>query len=184
MADINIQIAAVQSIALYVAKLWWKDQKNHEYKVQQLINRQAQAITEMYPSTPIQALMSKAGLVSAQILLDQRQRMYTYRLFCLPDDHPIKILLPISFCNGDGDRTREDKQAKNNLAWTRNEKPASLGQWLAWQIAMANVVDLAYGVESIKRSWRLNANICIQVIVQPKKEAMQEATKTQARITL
>lgn len=49
---------------------------------------------------------------------------------------------------------------------------------------MANVVDPAYGVEPIKRSWQLNTTICIQVIVQPKKKAMQEATKTQAGITL
>ena len=112
----RIQIAAVQSIALYGAELWWKGQNNHEYKVQQLINRQARAITEMYPSTSIQALMSAAGLVPARILLDHRQRIYTYRLLCLPDDHPTKKLLPMNFCNGDGDRTREDDQAKDNLA--------------------------------------------------------------------
>ena len=47
---------------------------------------------------------------------------------------------------------------------------------------MANVVDPAYGVEPIKRSWQLNTNTCIQVIVQAKKEALQEATKTQAGI--
>lgn len=68
----RIQIAAVQSVALYGAELWWKKQKNHERKVQQLINRQARAITGMYPSTPIQPLLSKAGLVPAYILLDHR----------------------------------------------------------------------------------------------------------------
>ena len=32
----RIQIAAVQPIALYGVKLWWKRQKNHEYKVHNL----------------------------------------------------------------------------------------------------------------------------------------------------
>lgn len=105
----RIQIAAVQSIALYGAELWWKKQKNHEYKVQQLINRQTRAITGMYPSTPIQALMSEAGLVPTRILLDHCQRMYTHRLLRLPDDHLTKKLLPMSFTNGDGDITREDE---------------------------------------------------------------------------
>ncbi len=137
----RIQIAAVQSIALYGAELWWRRQKNHEYKVQQLINRQARAITGMYPSTSIQALISESGLVPARILLDHRQPMYTYRLFRLPDDHPTKNLLPISFRNGDGDTTREDEQPRDTLAWTKNEKLTSLGQWPAWQTSMANVVD-------------------------------------------
>ena len=66
----RIQIAAVQSIALYGAELWWKRQKNHEHKVQLLINRQARAITGMYSSTPVQPLLSKAGLVPAQVLLN------------------------------------------------------------------------------------------------------------------
>ncbi len=179
----RIQIAAIQSVALYGAEIWWKRQKNHEHKVQQLINHQARAIAGMYPSTPIQALISESGLVPARILLDHRQRMYTYRLLCLPDDHPTKTLLPISVRNGDGDTTREDEQPRDTSAWTKNEKPTSLGQWLAWQTSMANVVDPAYGVEPIKRSWRLNTNTCIQVIVQAKKEALQETTKTQAGIT-
>ena len=157
----QIQITAVQFFALYGAKLWWKRQKNHEYKAQQLINRQARAITGIYPSMPIQALISESGLVPARILLDHRQRMYTYRLLRLPDDHPTKNILPISFRNRDGDTTQEDVQPRDTLAWTQNEKPISLGQWLAWQTSMANVVDPAYGVEPIKRSWQLNTNTYI-----------------------
>ena len=37
----RIQIAAVQSVALYGAELWWKNQKNHQNEIQKLINRQA-----------------------------------------------------------------------------------------------------------------------------------------------
>lgn len=110
----------------------------------------------MYLGTLIQALMSEAGQVPARILLDHCQRMYTHQLLHLPDDHPTKKLLPIRLTNGDGDMTQEDEQARDNLAWTKNQKPTFLGQWLAWQTAMANVVDLAYGVEPVKRSWRLN----------------------------
>ena len=59
----RIQIAAVQSIALYGAELWWKQQKNHESTVQKLLNRQARAITGMYPSTPVHPLLCEAGLM-------------------------------------------------------------------------------------------------------------------------
>ena len=54
-------------------------------------------MTEMYASTPIQVLISEAGLVPAQILLENRQKMYTYRLLTLPDDYIAKKILPISF---------------------------------------------------------------------------------------
>ena len=37
----RIQIAAVQSIALYGAELWWKNQKTQQSEIQKLINRQA-----------------------------------------------------------------------------------------------------------------------------------------------
>lgn len=74
----RIQVAVVQSTALYGAEIWWKNQKNHEQTIQQLLNRQARSITRMYPSTPIHPLLSQAGLIPAQILLDHRQRMYAY----------------------------------------------------------------------------------------------------------
>lgn len=41
----RIQLAVVQSTALYGAELWWKGQKNHKDTIQQLINRQARSIT-------------------------------------------------------------------------------------------------------------------------------------------
>ena len=70
----------------------------------------------MYSSTPVQALMSKAGLVSAQVLLDHQQRMYTSRLLGLPDEYLTKRILPISFQNGDRDTTRADEQPRDTLA--------------------------------------------------------------------
>ena len=59
----RIQIAAVQSIALYGAELWWKCQKNHNSTVQKLLNQQARADTRMYPSTPVHPLLCEAGLI-------------------------------------------------------------------------------------------------------------------------
>ena len=123
----RIQTAAVQSIALYEAELWWRGQKNHEYKVQQLINRQTRAITGMYPSTTIQALMSKAGLVPAQILLNHRLRMYAYCLLTLPNDHPTKRILPISFRNKDAD-TIGAEEPEDTLIWAGSKRPNLFGQ--------------------------------------------------------
>ena len=59
----RIQIAAVQSVVLYGAELWWKNQKTHQNEIQKLLNRQARSITGMYPSTPVAALMSESGLI-------------------------------------------------------------------------------------------------------------------------
>ena len=152
-------MAAVQSVALYGAELWWRGQKNHEY-------RQA-----------IQALISEAGLVPAQILLDYRQKMYAYRLLTLPDDHHTKKILPISFRNGDADTIRAENQPEDTLTWAGSERPTSLGQWFARQVSVTQAVDPAYGVESIERSWRLNTELPLQAVLQPKREALQEAKK-------
>lgn len=76
----------------------------------------------MYSSTPIQALISEAGLVSAQTLLDHRQRMYTYRLLTLPDDHFAKKILPISFWNGDANTVCADDQPEDTLIWASSNK--------------------------------------------------------------
>lgn len=70
----RIQVAVVQSIALCVSKIWWKSQKDHENTVQKLLNRQARAITGIYPSTPIHPLLSEAGFIPAKILLDFCQK--------------------------------------------------------------------------------------------------------------
>ena len=74
----RIQIAAVQPIVLYGAELWWKSQKNHETTVQKLLNRQARAITGMYPSTPVHPLLYESGLIPAKLMLESRQKAYAY----------------------------------------------------------------------------------------------------------
>ena len=45
-------------------------------------------------------------------------------------------------------------------------------------------MDPAYEVEPMKRSWRLNTNLPIQVILQAKQEPLQEVAKSRAGIIL
>lgn len=97
----QIQIAVVQTTALYGAELWCKGQKNHEQTIQQMLNRQARSITGIYPSTPLHPLLREAGLVPASTLLNHRQRSYAYRLLSLPGQHPAKEILPVSLRVGD-----------------------------------------------------------------------------------
>ena len=92
-----------------------------------MINRQARAITGMYPSTRIQPLLSEARLVPAQILLNHRQRMYAYRLLSLLEDHPAKEILPVSFRKGDGD-TQPGEQPEDTLLWASKDRANTYGQ--------------------------------------------------------
>ncbi len=70
--------------------------KNHQSKIQKLINRQARSITGMYPSTPIDALIGESNLIPAHVLLDFRQQKYSHRILSLPDSMPTKDILPIN----------------------------------------------------------------------------------------
>lgn len=69
----------------------------------------------MYPIIPIQALMSKAGLVPAQILLNHQQRIYAYCLLTLFNNYFIKKILPISFRDRDANTIGAEKQPKDSL---------------------------------------------------------------------
>ncbi|ODM15132.1 hypothetical protein SI65_09371 [Aspergillus cristatus] len=90
----QVQVAAVQSVALYGAELWWQGQKERLVGIQLMINRQARAITGMLKSTPIGPLAREAGLAPAEALLEARQLKYTTRLLSLPENHPAKEILP------------------------------------------------------------------------------------------
>lgn len=147
----RIDLAAVQSTALYGVELWWKGQKNHEQTFQKLVNRQARSITGMYRSTPIHPLLSEAGLVPAKILLDSRQKKYAYRLLTLPDQHPAKNILLISMGEGDGN-SQPGEQPDNTLMWIESAKPPLLGHRLARQLALDNSIDPAEGIELVENS--------------------------------
>lgn len=66
----KIQIAAVQAIAFFGSEIWWQGQKIHQRDIQKLLNKQGRAITCMYRSTPVAPLMSEAGLIPAEIMLN------------------------------------------------------------------------------------------------------------------
>lgn len=109
--------------------------------------------------------MSEAGLVPAQILLNHRQKMYTYRLFTLSNDYFTKKILPISFRNGDANTIGAEKQPEDTLIWASRKRPSSFSQWLASQVSGTQVVDPAYGVELIEKSWQLDIDLLLQVVL-------------------
>jgi len=97
-----------------------------------MINRQARAITGMLRSTPVEPLVREAGLASAEALLEARKLRYITRLLSLPENHPAKEILPVSFREGYqhiqlGEQTPGNRQ----LADSSNRGPWSLGQHLA-----------------------------------------------------
>ena len=173
----KVQLAVVQSIALYGVKLWWKGQKNHEQTVQKLLNRQARSITEMYPSTPIHPLLSEAGLIPAKILLDFCQKRYTYCLLTLPDGHPTKEILPVSMREGDGS-LQPGEQPENTLMWVENLRPTLLGQLLAWRLAFDQSIDPADGVESVEESGP-SVLFSGDIIIEEKEKAIMQAKRGQ-----
>jgi len=114
--DNQVQIAAVQSVALYGAELWWQGQKDQLAGIQLMINRQAHAITGMLKSTPVGPLVCEAGLAPAEALLEARQLRYTTRLLSLPENHPAKKILPVSFREGD-QHAQPGEQTPGNQQW-------------------------------------------------------------------
>ena len=117
--------------------------------------------------------MSDAGLIPAQILLDHRQRMYAYRLLTLPDQHPTKMILPISLRNGDRD-SQLGEQPANTLLWTENARPILYGQRLAWQIALDHAIDAAEGVEPVELPETV-VEFEGQVVIESPKKALEKA---------
>jgi hypothetical protein len=52
----TLQAAAVNTVALYGAEIWWKNQKDRRNQLQVLLNKQARAITGMFKTTPLEIL--------------------------------------------------------------------------------------------------------------------------------
>jgi Reverse transcriptase (RNA-dependent DNA polymerase) len=68
----RVQIAVVQSVALYGAELWWKGQKDAINKFQKLINKQSRAITGALTTSPIDLLLKEAEMTPIEPLLDYK----------------------------------------------------------------------------------------------------------------
>ena len=97
----RIQVAVVQSVALYRAELWWQGQRDRRDEIQLMVNRGARKITGMLKTTLIGPLVRETGLAPAETLLEARQLGYTTRLLGLPEDNPTRKILPVSFREGD-----------------------------------------------------------------------------------
>jgi len=81
----QIQVAAVQAVALYGSELWWHGQGNRAQEVQKLLNDQGRRVTGCFRTTPQGALMNDAGLRPAKALLNNWVRRYKLRQMMMPD---------------------------------------------------------------------------------------------------
>ena len=136
----RIHVAAVQSTMLYGAEIWWENQKSLKKKVEGVINRGARAVTGMWKSTPIDILLAEANLRKAKVLLDWRQRSFSFRLTSLPDKNPAKNILPVTLRNGDS-----AEQSSDDAEWAEKLTPVKnlLSQHLAQSISRITEVDPA-----------------------------------------
>lgn len=127
----------------------------------------------MYPSTPIDALISESGLTPAHVLLDFRQRKYAHRILSLPDSIPTKEILPITLRIGDGN-AQPNEQPEKDAIWASNERITNYGQRLARQISIKGCIDPAEGTETILASSRLI--FPGKLIIEGREQALREGT--------
>jgi Reverse transcriptase (RNA-dependent DNA polymerase)/Endonuclease-reverse transcriptase len=146
----RVQIAAVQSIALYGAELWWKGQKDAINKFQKLINKQSRAITGAFTTSPIDLLLKEAEMTPIEPLLDHKQRKFTLRALKLPSINPANQLLPPTLRYGDGS-AQPNEYSTGNLEWSDNRaKPRNLAQRLAKKLTNQLKLDPSEGFEEAK----------------------------------
>lgn len=77
--------------------------------------------------------------------------MYIYRILTLLDNHLLYRKHLISFQKRDASTVSADDQPEDILIWVGNKRPTTLSPWLARQLSITEAVDLAYGVESIRK---------------------------------
>ena len=70
----RIQVAAVQTVALYGSELWWPGQKDRAQEVQQVLNEQGRRVTGCFSTTPQGALMNDVALRPVEALLNHQLR--------------------------------------------------------------------------------------------------------------
>ena len=99
----KIQLAVVQSIALYGSEIWWKGQKQAVEQLQKIINSQARAIIGALSTSPIDLIVDYAKVTPAENLLDNRQRKYALRGLKQTSLEPLNELLPQTLKYGDED---------------------------------------------------------------------------------
>ena len=169
----RIQIAAIQTTALYDAELWWKRQAKQKRKMQKLMNRQVRAITEMFRSTSEVLIIRETNLTSAKTLLNIRQREYEERLLSLSDDHLIKKILSI-FLRRDDDAAQLKEQSIDDIDWAEERDQNTLSHYLARQLTAQSVIDLA---EEMKSIVKIRSKSYSRVIVISLTERALEETR-------
>lgn len=93
----SMVVAAVSSIALFGAEVWWRGQKDRAKNLQLLLNSQARGITSLLKSTPIAFMLRAACLPHAGDVLDRRHTRFAVRALSAAQDHPTHQLLPANF---------------------------------------------------------------------------------------
>ncbi|EED20341.1 reverse transcriptase, putative [Talaromyces stipitatus ATCC 10500] len=151
-------------------------------RFQVLINKQARAITGMFPKTPIGALIREAALEPATALLDARVAQYTARLLTLPDTHPTAQILPVTLRHGDL-HAQPGEQPLDDREWASrdNKMPNRLGQRLAKHLAQRLSRDPSGGIERTKQCELKGFPGSIRVL--DNEEALTEANQQRAGTT-
>ncbi len=102
----------------------------------------------MYQSTPIAPLVSESGRISANILLDFRERRHAYRILGLSDLVTTKEILPVTLREGDGNAQPGD-QPESDSIWATSQRIKTYGQHLARMVSVGSSIDPAEGTEPI-----------------------------------
>lgn len=132
----RVVVAAVTSVAMYGAEIWWRGQRDRMEKVQLLPNSQARAITGLLRSTPRAVLWEASCLPTARDLLDHRQTRFASRALNADGDHPTHRLLPANFRFSELHRHEGATGQPSSVGWTRPEKThRSFGSRLSQQVA-------------------------------------------------
>ena len=177
----RIQIAAIQTTALYDAELWWKRQAKQKRKMQKLMNRQVRAITEMFRSTSEVLIIRKTSLTSAKTLLNVRQREYEERLLNLSDDHFIKKILSISL-RKDDDATQLEEQSIDDIDWIEERDQNTLSHYLTRQLTAQNVIDFAEKMQSIVKT--RSESYSRMIVISLTKRALEETRESRLDLVL
>ena len=86
----QLYLACVASIADYGSIIWWRGQVGLANKLQVLQNLGLRKILGVFRTSPIPTMEAEAGLVPPSIRLNASVRQYAFRLFVLPESHPVR----------------------------------------------------------------------------------------------
>ena len=153
----------MQSIALYGAETWWRDQAKWEQEIQTIVNRQGRTITGMFRTAPVGVVIKEAGLRPAISLLNNRQRRYAQRLLSLPNENAIRNILPETLRDGDAYAEPGDQEL-SNWDWLSISNAKNLGNRLASSLIRGIELDTSYGIENTEKVLNLPFPATIKIL--------------------